>query len=364
MTIGFDARLMSVPGGIPRYCRELLINLTEVSPETQFVVIVKKIPDDFPDRTNIRWIESSIHWYGWREQINLGQLMNSQTDVDLWHIPHWNVPLTLRRPFVMTFHDFIFEDFPTHDGSLRGKLKYAARLMVWRALISATLRRARAIITVSNYVKQRLIDRFPHVAQKTTTIYCGLTQLPPAQAQETAITTPYFLVVGNSYPHKNHGLIFKTILEQPKLGAHWYIVTHRDRFSEAHAQEVVTLGLAHRVHFLFDASDATLAWLYEHATALVLPSFAEGFGIPPLEALSFGKPAIVAKTTSLPEVLGDLATWFSPESSRELGTALCDALKHTAITDRGVIERRKQHAARFTWKQAALSTRNLYKSVL
>lgn len=364
MTIGFDARLMSVPGGIPRYCRELLINMTELSPETQFVVIVKHIPTDFPQRKNIRWVVTDIHWYGWREQIQLGRLMNAECDVDLWHIPHWNVPFTLRRPFIMTFHDFIFEDFPTHDGSLFGRLKYFMRLLVWRMMIRRVLSRARAIITVSAYVQQRIIKRFPHVAEKTTVTHVGLTKLPPAQQPTTPISTPFFLVVGNSYPHKNHRLIFKTILEQPKLSAHWYIVTHRDRFSEANEQEVQTLGLSNRIHFLFDASDTTLAWLYEHTTALVLPSFAEGFGIPPLEALSFGKPVIVAKTTSLPEVLGDLATWFSPESSQELGTALYDALKHTTTTDRGVIERRKQHAAQFTWKQTALSTRKIYKSVL
>jgi len=365
MTIGFDARFMSVPGGIPRYCRELLCALTAQSPLTRFVVLVKKIPRDFPAPANIRWVETDIRWYGWREQILLGRLMNSIHDVDVWHIPHWNVPLTLRRPFVMTVHDFIFEEYPTHDSTVIARITFAVRLAAWRLIISSAISRARAVITVSSYVRERLIERFPAAALKSSVIHLGLSRLPKAQSPDTVIAQPFFLVVGNSYPHNNHELVFKMVHEHPELNAHWYIVTHRDRFSEAHELAVKKQHLDDRIHFLFDASDAELSWLYQNARALVHPSRAEGFGIPPLEALSFGKPIIVAKTTSLPEILGTEAVWISPDDSDELYFALSNVLKNTTTDADGEhAKSRQRHARQFSWQAAALSTQNIYKSVL
>ncbi|MCX6780614.1 MAG: glycosyltransferase family 1 protein [Candidatus Magasanikbacteria bacterium] len=363
MIIGFDARFMSVPGGIPRYCRELLIEMSELEPETGFVVLVKNIPTDFPKRVNITWIETDIHWYSLREQFSLGRLMNAQ-NVDLWHIPHWNVPFTLRTPFVMTFHDFIFEHYPTHARNWRAAILWRIKLFLWRALLGYNIFRARAVITVSNFVKNQLVTRHVWAQKKITAIHLGLSRLPQPKKPHFAVEEPFFLVVGNSYPHKNHRIVFKTALELPGQRAHWYFLTHKDRFSEQLETEAQQLGLSNRVHYAFDASDETLAWMYEHCTALVLPSQSEGFGIPPLEAFSFGKPAIVARTSSLPEILGPLAQWFSPDSSSELATTLQHTLQHASTHSAALSETRKSHASRFTWRTTALSTLKIYRNVL
>lgn len=365
MTIGFDGRLMSVPGGIPRYCKELLTNLIEEFPDLNFVIIVKEIPKDFPKNSRIRWITTNIHWYTLREQIELGHIMNAQTEVDLWHIPHWNVPITLRKPFVMTFHDFIFEQFPTHNNNPFRYLLYYTKLIAWRILMHITTRRAKKIITVSQYVRNELIKRYPNVLDRTQTVYVGLSKLPPGEAPDTPINKPFFLVVGNSYPHKNHELIFKTVLENPRLTPEWYIITHRDRFSEKNEEKTRMLGIDKKIHFLFDASDTTLAWCYEHMSALVFPSRSEGFGIPPLEAFSYGKPAIVAKTTSLPEILGDgLARWINPDSTKDLASVIQDISKNDSGESSEIISKRIVHAKKYNWKETALSTQKIYQSVL
>lgn len=364
MTIGFDARLMSVPGGIPRYCSELLLNLTEKFPETNFVIIVKKIPEFFPKRSNIRWVITDIHWYTIKEQLKLGVLMNAQTDVDLWHIPHWNVPITLKKPFVMTFHDFIFEEFPTHGNRPLKFIAYYIRLIFWRVLMRINVIRAKQIIAVSNFVAKQLVQRYEITKSKTQTVYIGLSNLPNPVKPSEEIQTPFFLVVGNSYPHKNHELVFKTILDYPRLNAHWYFITHRDRFSEANAAKARALGIDRKVHYLYDAPDTTLAWCYKNMVALVFPSYMEGFGIPPLEAFSLGKPVIAAKTSSLPEVLGNLPRWISPDSNRELGCALQEALKNEKTFSEITIAAEKECAKKFTWEAAAVATQKIYESVL
>ncbi len=357
MTLGFDARFMSVPGGLGRYCRELLIEITAQNPSDTFVVIVKTQPHDFPARANIRWIGCAIPWYGIAEQFSLGTLMNAQRDIDLWHIPHWNVPLTLRAPFVMTFHDFIFEDFPTHDHTLKNFLRYKLKWLVWRALLKFNVHRARAIITVSNYVRDQIIARFPLAAKKITVVYPGLSRLPDPTPPPFDITHPFFLLVGNSYPHKNQAILLRLLAAHKfELPEHFYHLTHRDRFSEQLQKDIDAAGFADRIHIVFDASDTTLAWMYAHCRALIFPSFSEGFGIPPLEALSFDAPVIAARTTSLPEILGDHAHWFDPRDSEQLFV--------TMQTIAANVMGGKNHAAKFTWRDAALSTQKIYKNVL
>lgn len=361
MIIGFDARFMSVPGGLGRYCRELLIELTAQNIADTYVIIVKNIPEDFPPRTNIRWVVTPIHWYTITEQFSLGRLMNAQKDVQLWHIPHWNIPITLQKPFVMTFHDFIFEEFPTHNNTMLGMLRFKIKWLFWRAALAINLARARAIMTVSEYVRSQIVERFPHVTSKIRVTLVGLTRLPASHPPHFAVHEPFFLMVGNSYPHKNHALILRMLeIHGTDLAEHFYHLTHRDRFSEELERTIQSKNLDGRVHIVFDAPDTTLAWMYEHCEALILPSLSEGFGIPPLEAFSYGKPAIVAKTSSLPEILGDHAYWFDPRDPEQLFTAIQTSKSDSTSASLS----RREHAAKFTWHTAALSTQKIYKSVL
>lgn len=357
MIIGFDARFMSVPGGLGRYAAELLRELVTQNPTDFFVVIVKKNPDVFATHTNIRWVETNIHWYGYDEQIRLGRLMNTQTDVQLWHIPHWNVPITLRKPFVMTFHDFIFEEFPTYGKSLSSFLNYKIKWAIWRILLAINLRRARKIITISNFVREQILRREPSVENKIEVIYNGLTHLPPASAPTFSVQKPFFLMVGNSYPHKNHAIVLKLLKKyRAEISEHFYLLTHRDRFSEALEKTISDAGLSDRIHIVFDASDSTLAWMYENCEALIFPSLSEGFGIPPLEALFFKKPVIAAKTSSLPEILESSATWFEPTNEDSLFDALLKS-KNQKNNGESVLHK-------YSWDAAAKSTRILYQSVL
>jgi glycosyltransferase involved in cell wall biosynthesis len=107
---------------------------------------------------------------------------------------------------------------------------------------------------------------------------------------------------------------------------------------------------------VFDASDTTLAWMYENCKALVFPSLSEGFGIPPLEALSYKKPVVAAKTSSIPEILGDEACWFDPTNEVTLFEALLNVDKQKVFNE-SVLKK-------YSWTVAAKSTRNLYQSVL
>lgn len=287
--------------------------------------------------------------------------MNSQRDVDLWHIPHWNVPLLLLAPFVMTIHDFIAEQYPTHNGVLDRFVIYHLKRAVWRLLLWRNVRRARGIITVSHTVRDELVRRFPSAAQKTVVIHNGVS-LPPAPAQTPPPTHPFFLIVGNSYPHKNHDLVFRAFAQcaATDQNTHLYVITHEDRFSRAAADAVARGAAADRIHFLFNASDGELAYRYHHALALIFPSLTEGFGIPPLEALQAGTPVFAVRNTINTEILNDFAQWIDPDDHNALAQHLCNFVAEPARATAAA----QQHAFQFTWDRVAVRTMEVYATIL
>ncbi len=362
MNIGFDGRFMAVQGGLGRYCSELLKHLSARYPEDNFTVLAATMPPSLA-RANIHHMPSDTPWYGIAEQTLLGLTMNACPDVALWHIPHWNVPLFLRRPFIMTIHDTIAEKYSTHDGTRCGRWRYYLKRYVWRCLLGLNIRRARAIITISRTVRDELVERFPAAAHKITVIHNGVSFFPAVGLpHEPPPPHPYFLIVGNSYPHKNHDVAlraFAYVAERDEQ-VHLNLVTHEDRFSRAAAVRASLQPHAHRIHFLFDANDEELALQYAHARALIFPSLAEGFGLPPLEALGAGTPVLAVQTPVARELLEPHVIWMDPHNAH----ALADQLFELLTAPRRASTDAMRHAHSFTWSAGASATHALYKNVL
>ncbi len=122
------------------------------------------------------------------------------------------------------------------------------------------------------------------------------------------------------------------------------------------------LGLTGRVHFLGRVSDEELVWLYNGARLLVLPSFYEGFGLPPLEAMACGCPVVVSNVSSLPEVVGDAGLLVDPQDADALAVAIWRLLSDAALREEMVAKGLKR-AACFSWTRAARETLELYRRV-
>ena len=109
--------------------------------------------------------------------------------------------------------------------------------------------------------------------------------------------------------------------------------------------------------------DSEVNYLYNAASMLVYPSFYEGFGLPPLEAMTCGTPAIVSNIKVMPEVVGDAALLIDPHDVEELGTAMYRLLTDDALR-RDLIAKGLKRAARFSWEQAARETLAVYRKVV
>src|SRR3989339_1319260 len=365
MRIGIDARMLGPNvggGGLGRYVEELVSELGQLDHKNRYVLFLKeeKQVEKVDEVAKVEKRITNTHWYTLKEQLVMPRLIDRE-HLDLVHFPHWNVPLLLRTPFIVTIHDLILLEEPrSAKATTRHPLVFFLKRLAYRIVLRSSLKRARAIIAVSKYTKSSILTHFPWVpAEKIHVVYEGLTNLRNAlkidemrraggvkrssRSSATVRTlnteaqadrdfesiSPYFLYVGNAYPHKNLESLLHAFSFFHKLHPEVRLVLagRNDIFYERLKKELAQIDVApEAVEFTLNPSDADLANLYRGATLYLFPSRSEGFGLPPLEAMSFGVPVAAARRNSLPEILGDAALWFNPDDIQEMVSVMETAL--------------------------------------
>ncbi|MCU0495372.1 MAG: glycosyltransferase family 4 protein, partial [Chloroflexaceae bacterium] len=274
---------------------------------------------------------------------------------DVYHLASQNLASLLLfrpppKPVIVTVHDIIpymLRDHP-HLSSYR---TVADRLFDYWAMLG--LRRADLLIAVSEYTRQCLIEHLHVAPERIITIRSGVNQevfqplpVPEKVFQQYGLRPDrdYVIYVGSEDPRKNLQVLLRALadlrqtwpkVELIKVGdAHFD--HERGRLHELSSE----LGIQHAVHFLNDVPDADLALLYNLARVCVLPSLYEGFGFPVLEAMACGVPAVVARATSLPELVGTAALLFEPNNvidlRRQMEQLLGDEQLYRAMKHQGV----------------------------
>lgn len=372
MRIGIDARFYGPyvgGGGLGRYTSELLTALEEIDTENRYLIFLNAEGFHAYQPRNPRFEKrlADVRWYTLAEQLRMPRLIDSE-HLDFIHYPHWNVPLLARTPFLTTIHDLILLDernSAVRATTLSRPLYFLKRLGYRLALRHAILG-AKHVIAVSDFTRGRILKHFPRLLPKhVTTIYEGTTNVPKGSniAHPLIPKSPYFLYVGNAYPHKNlesllHAFSF-FVKEHPETKL--VLIGRESVFYDRLKKELSEIDVpASSVVFPGFVADENLGGFYEHATLYLFPSRHEGFGLPPLEAMKHGVPVAAARTTSLPEILGDAALYFDPndleEMVRVMETALSDESLRQELTKKGF-----EQADRYDWKTMAEQTLELYQ---
>ncbi len=309
-----------------------------------------------------------LHQYPWRLGALACQLLRAPVIErrlpanGVYHAAEHLLPW-MTRPAVMTVHDLIFERFPQHHTRAnRAFLRVAMPLFV---------RRADAIIAVSQHTKGDLLDLYATPSQKVYVVDEGIDE-HFRQANEGeirrarekhSIRRPYLLMVGTLEPRKNHSLAFEALARLKTDG--WphclVVVGGRGWLFGAVRRQIEALGLADDIIFAGAVPDADLPALYSGADSFLMPSLYEGFGIPVLEAMACGAPVVSSKASSLPYVAGDAALFIEPLTAQALAAAVRNLLsnKDLAATMRANGLRR---ASRFCWKRTARETVDVYRT--
>ena len=295
-----------------------------------------------------------------------GRLSRLSTAGKLIHFPNQHFgryALFLKRPFIITVHDLVRLCFPFWREGI------SERTGLW--LDVQGLKRADHIIAVSAYTKKDLVEKLGIAKERVTVVYNGINHgvFKPVP-EKRLVSFPYFLYVGSERPRKNlAGLIaaFARLkkefgdlqgLKLVKIGA----AGRSKQFRRMTQRAIARLNLEKDVIFIDHVTDNELAAYYSSAVALVFPSFYEGFGLPPLEAMACGCPVITSNCSSLPEIVGDAGLLVDPEDTNDITKAM-----HSVITDRTLsrqlMEKGIARARCFSWDIAAEETMEVYRKI-
>jgi glycosyltransferase involved in cell wall biosynthesis len=263
----------------------------------------------------------------------------------------YTAPPLLSCPVVTVVHDVAFALHPEFFRPLD---------RIWmNRTIPFTMRRAAEVITVSQFSRDEIARVFGIPPSRITVAHDAVAPvfLDPTP-REAPVEPPYFLAVGNLQPRKNLVTLVRAYREaltrRPDLPERLVIVGQEWFAAEELHRETEDLRRAGRVVFTGYVDDGALAGLMRRATAFAYPSVYEGFGLPPVEAMAAGTPALVADIPVTREVVGDAGLRLPATDSG----AWADALLRLARDDimRAVlVERGRKRAATFSWDASAAS---------
>ena len=306
-------------------------------------------------RTTLHPCDARI--YSLREQWALRRASPARAHV-FWS-PHYNIPLLLGARLVVTVHDVLHLARPEFVTGSHRRL-YA------RSMFAMVARRAAEVICVSRFTADELIRLVGIDARRIHVTHEGVDPrwFLPAPGPPT-YPRPYFVYVGNVKPHKNLSRLCRAFAQVVDVLPHdLVIVGKKDGFLGGDPQvDRYASRLGNRVHFTGEVPDERLRNLVGNATALVLPSKYEGFGLPALEAMAAGCPAIVSRAASLPEVCGDAAAYFDPDDPDEIAHRLQEIARDGVLRE-DLIAAGRERARKYTWESCAQSTREVLQRVL
>jgi glycosyltransferase involved in cell wall biosynthesis len=352
MRIAIDAKWYHRgPAGVRTYIHNLINTLHATDTGNECDVFLRS-DDSLPD------LEPSERWRFHRLWPNLSapriwwalpRAVRRQP-VDLFFTQSL-VPSTRRAPRVMTVHDVLWHDFPEH---------FTRRERWHFGLIDRAIQRADHIITDSEHSRGRICETSGRSSRDVTSVPLGVSPrfVPLADEQQSEVLRRrlnlperFVLYVGRINRRKNLPNLMRAVAQLPE-SVSLVCAGRRDWRQDDLDQALATAGIGDRVTFLGHVADEDLPGLYSLASVFAYVPFAEGFGIPPLEAMGCGTPVVVSDTTSLPEVVGDAGLQVVPSDHRAIADALMSVLSDPTLGAE-MASRGKERASRFTWQATA-----------
>jgi glycosyltransferase involved in cell wall biosynthesis len=370
MKIAIDARKWR-DYGIGTYVRNLVRHLARLDRKTTYFVLCKR-----NDESTLRDLAANFvpvvddsPGYGFKEHLSI-PLTLRRLGADLFHTPHYVLPLLCSTRSVVTIHDCIHLLFP----------QYLPNRMAWayaRYMLGSAIRRSAVVLTVSEASRLDILRFYPDAdPDKVLVVPNAIDPFlldDPGPEERDRVRERYqlrgrfVLYAGNIKPHKNldrliasFGLLKRSHgYEDLKL---LIIGDEINRYGSLR-RSVEAAGVRQDVRFFGFVPDRTLAALYRMASVFAFPSLYEGFGLPPLEAMACGTPVVTSRLSSLPEVVGDAAVLVDPYDVEEIAHALDRVLSDDTLSA-DLRARGRLRAQSFSWDRSVREIHAVYLQAL
>lgn len=358
----FNALQTGLNGGIGRYSYELSKQLySDSSLDIKLVVREQELEKfNFAKKEDLIIVKNIYNSRDRNiyEQFKLPKLIYKKYPDAIVHYPDSMAPLLSKNKVIITVHDLAFK-------AMNNIFTWKSKL--WKNFVTAiSIRKAYKIIAISDYTKKEIVRYFGNeYERKTEVIYNGFNDfskeeinLGNVRKDLLDLKDKYILTVSTISPRKNiDGLIRVYNSSDCKNDYKLVIAGAYGWLYEDIIKLVDELGLKNNVIFTGKINDDELKYLYKQCSLFAYLSFYEGFGLPPLEAMSYGKICVVSNASSLPEVVGDAAIKVDPYNINEIRLSIENGLKASIIDTEKIIANTK----RFSWEKCAEKTGCVYK---
>jgi len=370
LRIAIDAHSVGTRlAGNETYAVNLIEALAEIDQTNSYTIYVTK--REAIERFAGRWPNFSIvrtlpHSPLVRIPITLSAKLRCNP-VDVLHV-QFTSPPAAPCPVVVSIHDLSFEHLPE-------TFKRRSRLQL-RLTVRHSARKAARILTLSESVRRDIIDTYKIPPVRITTIPpAAPPQFRPVSNEKVlqrvrhtyGIRGDYILSVGSIQPRKNLRRLVQAYSllhdERPEVKLPVLVLVGKKAWLYGDTLRAIQQsGVGDRILLTDFVSEADLPALYSGALCFVYPSYFEGFGLPPLEAMQCGTPVIVGNKTSLPEVVGDAGLLVNPFAEGEIAAAMARVIDNPDLRQ-SLRVKGLNRAAKFSWQDTARRTLKVYEQV-
>jgi alpha-1,3-rhamnosyl/mannosyltransferase len=343
--------------GAARYSRQILTALRAAAQPATEIIPLWAMPNlrwPAPGLTRKAWV---LYWE-WVYCPVVLPIRLRRLNLDILHLTHPLPFFAHSAPAGLCVVATILDVLPISNPEWFG------RWMGWRLRrwLRQTASRAHYVLAISEYTRFQLHARLSIPLERCSVTPLAAAPAPPLTPVQAA-APPYLLTVGTLEPRKNLKSVLRAYqqvkLADPATPPLW--IVGGGGWGNVRVEELVAqLGLAAAVRVLSYVDDARLAELYRDARALIYPSLAEGFGLPPLEAMQAGCPVITSNTSALPEVVGEAALLVDPLDEAALAQAIRAVCTDSALSAR-LRAQGMARAALFSWGRCARETLAAYQ---
>ncbi|MEP6583205.1 MAG: glycosyltransferase family 1 protein [Ginsengibacter sp.] len=349
---------------------EIIKALQHTDTNSSFVVIAKGDTDDecISENGNFEIKKINSKFYPFWEQIMLPKFVK-KIKPDVLHCTANTAPLFVRTQLIITIHDVIYMESVNFSGSSYQNFGNLYR----KFIVPKVARKAKIIITVSEFEKKVIAKRLNISEDKIRVIYNGVN--PQFKIIDKAdllsfkmryqLPDNFLLHFGNTAPKKNTIGVLKAYSLYSSNNKNNFALVITDcsvHYVQSLLKEINAPELIKKIHILNYISFSDVPFLYNLAKLFLYPSHRESFGMPVIEAMACGVPVITSNTSALPEIAGDAAILIDPKDAEQMAEQIklliSDIEIYNTCKEKGL-----KNAKRFNWNDAAKKSLEIYKEL-